>query len=307
MLPPRRSGPLKRLLIAESHGFCSGVARAIKTAEQTLAAATGDIYCLHEIVHNEQVVNALAAKGMKFVDSIDPVPENSTLLFSAHGISPAVRAAAEARHLHCIDATCPFVERIHLTVRNAALEGKRAICIGHRGHDEVTGICGEAQEITVVESVAEAERLGSEYNDAILVSQTTMDERKVAEIRAVLRKKFPRLTLPPASEICCATAQRQEAVRKLAKAAPVVLVLGSKNSSNTLRLAETAAAEGAKAILASSLEEVRKAATALDTTLGITSGASTPEDFLEQTIKILVDEFGFSPPEDGNGINGGER
>lgn len=289
----------RRLVIAKPHGFCSGVTRAVKIAESLLVDGQ-TVYCLHEIVHNEQVVANLAARGMKFVQDVCEVPPGSKLLFSAHGVSPEVRRAAAERMLECVDATCPFVQRVHETVRRCAGEGMQIICIGHRGHDEVTGICGEAENVIVVESEEEACGVKPSKAGTALVSQTTMDAHKAAAIREIIRNSVPDLTLPNAADVCYATRDRQEAVRELAQQVPEIIILGSKNSSNTLRLAETAKKAGAMSHLISTIGELRPLMQEVGDSVGLTSGASTPEEFLRSVAGILTGEFGFTVTEESD-------
>ncbi len=284
----------KRLIIAEPHGFCSGVARAVKTADLVLSSPHHPVFCLHEIVHNRQIADALSRRGMVFVKTVDEVPSGGKLLFSAHGVSPAVRLAAAERDIECIDATCPFVNRVHETVRRSAAQKHNVICIGHRDHDEVVGICGEADGVVVVESEEEAAALNPSPGKTTVVSQTTMEAGKVAAICNLLKKKIPELETSEAAGVCYATKDRQEAVRKLADEVQNIIVLGSINSSNTLRLAETARNAGARAHLVSSVEELNPVMETIDTDLGITSGASTPEEFLSSIVRLLVHKFGYT-------------
>jgi len=290
----------RHLTVVLPHGFCSGVARAVQTAEAVLARFRGEtVYCLNEIVHNKQVVSRLTSLGMVFVSAVDEVPVGSLLLFSAHGVAPSVRRQAEARGLRVIDATCPFVAKVHAEVRRFAAQGATVVCIGHRSHEEVVGVAGEAPEhVRVVESVQEAEALALPAHVPVaVVTQTTLGEAQVNSVLAALRQRFPVLQMPASTDVCYATRNRQQAVRRLAQHCGRVLVLGSANSSNSQRLAETARAAGAEAVLVSELEQLETVARSLFPTVGITSGASTPESFLSEVIRALREQYGYPEPE----------
>lgn len=290
----------KRLIVVRPHGFCSGVARAVETAEAVLARYRGEtVYCLNEIVHNRQVVSRLSSLGMVFVGDAAAVPVGALLLFSAHGVSPAVVRLAQARGLRLIDATCPFVTKVHAEVRRFAARGACVVCIGHRHHEEVAGVAGEAPEhVRIVENAEEAEAL--KVPDGVpvaVVTQTTLGAAQVDAVLAVLRRRFPGLMMPSSTDVCYATRNRQQAVDRLARACRRVLVLGSPNSSNSQRLTETARAAGAEAMLISEPAQLA----ALDwrdvETLGLTSGASTPESFLDETVTLLQARYGFPEPD----------
>lgn len=292
----------KRLTVVHPHGFCSGVARAVRAAEAALERVRGGepVYCLHEIVHNRQVVSRLTALGLTFVDDVGDVPEGALLLFSAHGVAPAVRHQAEARRLRVIDATCPFVSKVHAEVRRFAAAGVTVVCIGHRRHAEVVGVAGEAPEhVRVVESADEAEALALAPDSPVaVVTQTTLGEEQVESVMAVLRRRFPDLRVPPSTDICYATRNRQRAVRLLAQRCDRVVVLGSENSSNTQRLAEAARAAGSEAALVSDVSQLADASWRDAAAVGVTSGASTPESFLEEAVAVLRARHGFPAPED---------
>jgi 4-hydroxy-3-methylbut-2-enyl diphosphate reductase len=213
-------------------------------------------------------------------------------------VSPAVRRQAEARSLRVIDATCPFVTKVHAEVRRFAAQGATVVCVGHRKHEEVVGVAGEAPEqVRVVESVSEAEALQLDGQRPIaVVTQTTLGDEQVGSVLAVLQKRFPQLQLPASADVCYATRNRQQAVRALAQRCARVLVLGSANSSNSQRLAETAQAAGAEAVLVSELEQVELAVRGSAGAVGITSGASTPESFLDDVVRVLRERHGFSEP-----------
>ncbi len=290
----------KRIVIVEPHGFCSGVARAVETAERILEQhAERPLYCLNEIVHNRQIVEGLRARGMLFVRSVDEVPEGKLLLLSAHGVAPGVRERARQRGLRVIDAVCPFVSKVHAEVRGFAARGMRVICIGHRSHEEIVGVAGEAPEaVCVVESAEEAEALDLPADQpAGVVTQTTLGAAQVEAVGAVLARRFPHLQWPQSTDVCYATRNRQEAVGKLAACTRMVLVLGSPNSSNSRRLVECAAAEGAHSVLISDLHDLDSLEWSAIDCVGITSGASTPESFLEAVVGRLQRDFGFAPPE----------
>jgi 4-hydroxy-3-methylbut-2-enyl diphosphate reductase len=290
----------KRLIVVRPHGFCSGVARAVETAEVVLARFRGEkVYCLNEIVHNRQVVSRLTALGMVFVEGLDVVPEGALLVFSAHGVAPSVWLAAQARRLRVIDATCPFVTKVHAEVRRFASQGAAVICIGHRLHEEVVGVAGEAPErVQIVESSQEAESLVLPENSPVaVVTQTTLGEVQVEAVMAVLRRRFPALRLPSSTDVCYATRNRQRAVSALANACRRVVVLGSANSSNSQRLVETARAAGAEAVLVSELAQLDGLDWERVGTVGVTSGASTPESFLQAVVGALQEKYGFPETE----------
>ena len=289
--------PQKRLLIADPHGFCSGVARAVQMAEALVArGGDSDIYCLNEIVHNQHVVAQLTARGMRFVRRLEDVPEGAHVLFSAHGVSPAVRQEAARRRLRVIDATCPFVEKVHAEVRRFAATDAAIICIGHRNHEEVIGVAGEAPErVVIIENAQEAEALSLPPGHPIaVVTQTTLGTAQVDAVMDALGSRFTAITRPAHADICYATNDRQNAVRELAQSCDRILVLGSANSSNSQRLVETAQESGAEAILISELPELFRYDWAPVHTLGITSGASTPEAFLDETVETLTTHFNFT-------------
>ena len=283
----------REIILAKPHGFCSGVRHAIEVAEKAVAAANGTIYCLHELVHNRLVVDTLSAAGMKFVGDISEVPDGGTVLFSAHGVSTAVQSAAQARGLKVIDATCPFVKRVHDAVRNLTAQGYHVFLIGNRNHDEVIGVSGEAPEsVTVVETAAEAETVEvSDTSKIAVLTQTTLAAYQVEPILAILKRLFPSLVVPDKSGICAATTVRQEAVRKLAHKCSLVLVLGSPSSANSNRLVDVARSEGARAELIPDIPSLRDfiASGGLGdaTPIGVTAGASTPEYVVREAVATL--------------------
>jgi 4-hydroxy-3-methylbut-2-enyl diphosphate reductase len=289
---------IRRVIVAHPHGFCSGVARAVAAAEAALDSCGGPIYGLHAIVHNAQVTSRLAARGLRFVERLKDVPPGSVVLFSAHGVAPAVLAEARTRRLRVIDATCPFVAKVHQEVRRFAAAGCTVICIGHPTHVEVIGIVGEAPDhVRVVETEAEARAVQPpDPGRVAVVTQTTLSPETTEGIRNVLQARFPHLRLPAREDVCYATRNRQQAVRILAAQAPLVLVLGSENSSNTRRLVETARHAGAQAHLIGELADLAAVPLATATVVGIASGASTPESFLDEVLAALARQ-GFSTVE----------
>lgn len=274
------------VLVAEPHGMCSGVACALEIARQTLEQHPGQtLWCFHELVHNEHIVAALQARGMRFVNAIAEIPEGARVLFSAHGVSPEVRQAAALRCLEIVDATCPFVAKVHAEARRYAQEGCQIALIGHKGHDEVVGILGEAPEqIAVIETCDDVRALRQKVavSQVMVLSQTTiseaMYEARIADLQAAgFEVQFPKVL-----DICYATRERQQAVRALAQQVDCVLVLGSRNSSNSKRLVEVAERAGCRAALIASPEELETIDLRSVRRLGLTSGASTPESLLDR-------------------------
>ena len=262
-----------------------GVRAAVEKASRTLSLSSGKaVYCLHELVHNEQVVADLKARGMRFVESLDDVPDGATVLFSAHGVAPAVRDEAQRRGLAVVDATCPFVARAHRAVRDFAARGVPVVVVGHADHAEVRGVVGEAPECRVVASAEEVAALPFPASSPLgVLCQTTLSFGTVRAVLGALKARYPRLETPAAADVCTATRDRQRAVAEFVRGGgDGVLVLGSAGSSNTNRLVEVARAAGASfAARAGTLEEVRALNFAGVRCLGITSGASTPEDLLQ--------------------------
>jgi len=282
--------PKKRIIVAHPHGFCSGVARAVATADAALARYGGPIYGLHEIVHNAQVTSGLAARGLRFVERLSDVPSGAVVLLAAHGVAPAVLAEARARRLQVIDATCPFVAKVHQEVLQFVAAGCTVICIGHRLHDEVKGIVGEAPDhVLVVETVEEAQAVQPSNSCKVaVVSQTTLTPETADGIREALRARFPQLQQPARADVCYATRNRQQAVRTLAAQVELVMVLGSAKSSNTRRLVETAQHAGGRACLVGTLDALATVPVEEVNVLGIASGASTPESFFAEVLANLA-------------------
>ena len=278
-----------RILLAAPRGFCAGVVRAIDVVDLALECVEPPLYVRKEIVHNLHVVRGFEKRGVRFVDELSQVPDGATVVFSAHGISPAVREDAARRGLHVIDATCPLVTKVHLEAVRFARLGYSIILIGHPGHEEVEGTMGEAlSRIVLVSSVAEAEAV--EVADAgrvAYITQTTLSMEDTRPIVETLQRRFPGIEGPAKADICYATQNRQLAVRALAREAPVILVIGSKNSSNSNRLVEEALLAGSRAYLVDDAAGVDPAWLEGADTVGVTSGASAPEFLVDQIVAAL--------------------
>jgi 4-hydroxy-3-methylbut-2-en-1-yl diphosphate reductase len=270
---------VRRLLLASPRGYCAGVERAVETVEQALAQHGPPVYVRRQIVHNAHVVDDLERRGAVFVESEEDVPPGSQLVFSAHGVAPAVRERAALRQLRTIDATCPLVAKVHAEARRYAAAGYTVILVGHANHEEVEGTLGEAPEATVVvETVAEAERVRVVDSARVAyVTQTTLSVDETDEIVATLRRRFPAIEGPQAGDICYATTNRQRAVKELAAGVDLVLVIGSRNSSNSNRLVETARAAGVEAHLIEDETGIDERWLEGAERVGLTSGASAPE------------------------------
>jgi len=277
---------LRKLLLAKPRGFCAGVDRAIDVVHMALELFGAPIYVRREIVHNKHVIESLAAKGAVFVDEIEQVPAGAVVIFSAHGVSPEVRAGAEAKHLRVIDATCPLVTKVHMEAVRFAGEGRSIILVGHAGHDEIIGTMGEAPACTyLVSSVEDAETVQvSDPERVAVTTQTTLGVDDTREIIDVLRRRFPKLVRPPSDDICYATQNRQMAVKLLAQQAKVILVLGSQNSSNSRRLREVAEMSGARAYLIEDAKKIDPAWLEDAVCVGITAGASAPEHLVQDVV-----------------------
>ena len=276
------------LYLAAPRGFCAGVDRAIDIVEMALQVYGSPVYVRHEIVHNRHVVEALRTKGAVFVDELADVPAGSVVIFSAHGVSPAVRHEAVARGLRSLDATCPLVTKVHLEALRYARQGYTIILVGHRQHVEVIGTLGEAPEsIVVVETREEAERLEvKDPGHVAYITQTTLSVDDVREIVDVLRRRFPAIHEPAKDDICYATQNRQNAVKELARRCNTILVVGAPASSNANRLVEVAMTLGARAYLIESAEDVRPEW--LEGDVGITAGASTPEAIVQACVDHVL-------------------
>lgn len=283
-----------KVLLAAPRGFCAGVNMAVESLRLALEVFEPPVYVYHEIVHNQFVVRTFQQQGAIFVDSVDEVPPGATLLFSAHGVSPAIRQAAKDRKLRAIDATCPLVTKVHTEAIRFARQGFTIILIGHEGHDEVIGTMGEAPEaILLVENTEDVDRLDfSPQTKLAYLTQTTLSVDDANRIIDRLRTRFPHIQGPPKDDICYATQNRQEAVRLLAEQADGVIVLGSQNSSNSQRLRELAAESGRPAYLVDGPEDLNAADFHRDMTVLITAGASAPESVVQATIDWLDKLFG---------------
>ncbi|NUT93502.1 MAG: 4-hydroxy-3-methylbut-2-enyl diphosphate reductase [Saccharothrix sp.] len=277
------------VLLASPRSFCAGVERAIEIVERLLAQRGGPIHVRKQIVHNTHVVAELEARGAVFVDELDAVPDGSTVVFSAHGVSPAVRAEAARRGLDVVDATCPLVTKVHAEARRFVARGDTVVLIGHAGHEEVEGTLGEDPErIVLVESAADVEAL--EVPDPARVSyltQTTLAVDETTEVVAALRAKFPLLRGPASDDICYATTNRQDAVREVAGEADLVLVVGSANSSNSVRLVELARRQGVPAHLVDDVSDIRVEWLEGVRVIGLSAGASAPPRLVDEVIEAL--------------------
>lgn len=290
----------RTLILISPRGFCAGVDRAVRMAEALLATAAEPVYCLKEIVHNRHVIDALREKGMRFVQDLHSIPPGSAVLFSAHGVPPETRTLAQSRRLKVTDATCPFVTKVHTEARRFAAQGCMILLIGHRRHDEVVGVAGEAPDhVTIIETAAEARAVTAPNPDKVAVlTQTTLSPDEVSSIMNVLRERFPALRTPASDDICYATRNRQQAVRKVAPCVQAIVVLGSANSSNSNRLVEVARAAGCPAAyLAGSVAELANLPLDNVNTLGLTAGASTPDTVIHAAVDYLRTR-GFGTVED---------
>jgi len=283
-----------KILLAAPRGFCAGVNMAIESLDLAIRAFGTPIYVYHEIVHNKYVVDTFKAKGAVFVDSLDQVPIQATLLFSAHGVSPEIRRVARERKLRAIDATCPLVTKVHLEAIRFAKDGYTILLIGHEGHDEVIGTMGEApQAIILVESAEHAGRLEFPPDAKLAyLTQTTLSVDDANRIIDRLKQRFPQIVGPPKEDICYATQNRQEAIHALAEGADLVLVLGSQNSSNSQRLKELAKERGAAAQLIDGAADIDDRWFDGVETVVITAGASAPESVVQECVTYLRDRYG---------------
>jgi 4-hydroxy-3-methylbut-2-enyl diphosphate reductase len=277
------------ILLAQPRGFCAGVDRAIEIVERALQQFGAPIYVRHEIVHNAYVVEDLRAKGAIFIEELDDVPAGNTLVFSAHGVSKAVRVEAESRGLKIFDATCPLVTKVHVEVAKMRRDGAEIIMIGHRGHPEVEGTMGQAEEgMHLVETVADVATLPVANPDKVAyVSQTTLSVDDTAEIIAALKNRFPNIMEPKKGDICYATTNRQEAVKFMAPQVEVVIVVGSPNSSNSNRLRELADKLGTPAYMIDKAEMIDPQWIVGKKRIGLTAGASAPEVLVQAVIERL--------------------
>jgi 4-hydroxy-3-methylbut-2-en-1-yl diphosphate reductase len=280
-------GVVKRVLLASPRGYCAGVERAVETVEQALHLYGAPVYVRKQIVHNGHVVRDLESRGAVFVEDETEVPVGATVVLSAHGVAPQVYANAEARRLRTIDATCPLVTKVHVQARRYAAEGYRVVLIGHAGHEEVVGTMGEAPEsIVLVESVEDAEALELPGTSRVAyITQTTLSVDETAEIVEVLRRRFPDIRAPQREDICYATSNRQWAVKELLAEVELLLVIGSRNSSNSNRLVDVARAAGLEAHLIDDETDIDEQWLDGVETVGLTSGASAPERLVMRVCK----------------------
>jgi 4-hydroxy-3-methylbut-2-enyl diphosphate reductase len=273
---------VKKVLLASPRGYCAGVERAVETVEKALDLYGPPVYVRKQIVHNLHVVRDLEARGAVFVDEETEVPEGATVVFSAHGVAPSVHANAAERRLQTIDATCPLVTKVHVQARRYAAEGYTVVLIGHAGHEEVVGTMGEAPDsIVLVESVADVGRLDLGTAKVAYVTQTTLSVDETAEIITALRARFPEIHAPKREDICYATSNRQWAVKEMLSEIDLLLVIGSRNSSNSNRLVEVARAGGVAAHLIDDESEIDETWMDGVDVVGVTSGASAPEKLVE--------------------------
>lgn len=288
-----------KLLLSKPRGFCAGVERAIETVEKALRLWGAPIYVKHEIVHNRHVVQCLKDKGAIFIEDLSDVPVGSRLIYSAHGVSPAVREQAKARQLIEIDATCGLVTRVHSAVKRYAAQGYKIVLIGHHNHVEMIGTAGEAPEVTtIVESSDDVRALTFSQNEKLFyITQTTLSLDDVKEMTAALIAKYPHIETLPSSSICYATTNRQMALREITDLTDLVLVVGDPQSSNSNRLKEVASRRGVPSYLINDEKEIQSHWMSGKQTIGLTAGASTPEEIVQKCIERLV-ELGVNEVED---------
>jgi 4-hydroxy-3-methylbut-2-enyl diphosphate reductase len=276
---------VKRILLASPRGYCAGVERAVDSVEVALDLWGPPVYVRKQIVHNLHVVRELEERGAIFVESEEEVPEGATVVFSAHGVSPSVHANADRRGLRTIDATCPLVTKVHSEARHYAAQGYTILLIGHAGHEEVEGTMGEAPDaIVLVESREDAERIDVRADKLAYITQTTLSVDETSEILDTLRRRFPTIEAPKKEDICYATTNRQRAVKAMLPEIDLLLVIGSRNSSNSNRLVEVARAGGVAAHLIDDESEIDEAWVGRAETIGITSGASAPESLVRRVL-----------------------
>jgi 4-hydroxy-3-methylbut-2-enyl diphosphate reductase len=277
---------VKRLVLASPRGYCAGVERAVETVERALELHGAPVYVRKQIVHNTHVVRDLEERGAVFVEDVAEVPPGSFVVFSAHGVSPAVRHSARFRGLRAIDATCPLVSKVHAEARHFARLGYTILLIGHAGHEEVEGTTGEApQSVLLVETAEQAEQIVPPQTDRLVyLTQTTLSVDETDEIVAVLRRRFPGIEAPKKDDICYATTNRQRAVKRMLAAVDLLLVIGSRNSSNSNRLVDVARAGGVEAYLIDDESEIDEAWLDGVESVGLTSGASAPESLVRRVV-----------------------
>jgi 4-hydroxy-3-methylbut-2-enyl diphosphate reductase len=290
----------KKVILLRPRGFCAGVVRAIDVVKIALSAYGAPIYVRKEIVHNKHVVDELRQAGAIFVDELGEVPLGARLIFSAHGVSPAVREEAKARNLQVIDATCPLVTKVHLEAVKFARNGYTIVLIGHHGHEEIEGTMGEAPDSTVlVEDVEDVDTLNIPNPDKVAyITQTTLSLDETRDIVNRLRERFPKIQGPKAQDICYATENRQVAVKAVVPLCETLLVVGSQNSSNSRRLVEVCEKEGVPAYLIDDHREVKPEWLASIRTVAVTAGASAPENLVQELVESLQKDHGFSQVEE---------
>lgn len=302
---------IERVILIEPRGFCAGVDRAIKSVEEALRIFGSPIYVKHEIVHNKTVCDKLRSKGAIFVEDISEIPENSICIFSAHGIAPEIRDQARSRKLTTIDATCPLVTKIHIEVGRFSRENKEIIYIGHRGHPEAIGVMGIRPDIThLVDSAEEAETVMVKDPDKLVyLTQTTLSVDECKAVIAALKKRFPNIKSPPSDDICYATTNRQAAIKQVTKKCDLMLIVGSKNSSNSNRLVETARLQGVEAHLIDNVNEIDSKWLDGKKVVGLSAGASAPEHLVQEiashfksngaiieNLKVIEENMRFTMP-----------
>ena len=293
-----------QIILANPRGFCAGVDRAIEIVERALQTLGAPIYVRHEVVHNTYVVNDLKNKGAIFVNELNEVPDNATVIFSAHGVAQAIHHEAKKRALKIFDATCPLVTKVHLEVMKHAKQGYDVILIGHAGHPEVDGTMGQYDRtgggnIYLIENEKDLDALSIKNPDKLaFVTQTTLSVDDTSTIINTLKKKYPHIHAPRKDDICYATQNRQDAVRKLTASCDLILVVGSKNSSNSNRLKELASNHGISSYLIDSAENINKCWFENKHSIGVTAGASAPETLVKEVIEYLQKEFAASLKED---------
>ncbi len=282
-----------KVLLASPRGFCAGVNMAIECLDEAIRRVGPGIFVYHEIVHNKYVVDRFTQQGVKFVNSIEEVPIGGILLFSAHGVSPEIRAIARSRKLQTVDATCPLVTKVHLEAIRYANQGYNIILIGHEGHDEVIGTMGEAPEsITLVETPEDVGRLPFTVNDKLAyLTQTTLSVAEATAVIQALRLRYPGIDSPKKEDICYATTNRQDAVRLLVESADVLIVLGSQNSSNSRRLMEMGVSRGMPSFLVDGAQELKEEWFKRSDTVAVTAGASAPEVVVQECLDFLREKF----------------
>ena len=287
------SKKIKEIVLANPRGFCAGVDRAIDIVEKSLEKYNEPVYVRHQVVHNKRVVEGLEKKGVKFVKEVSEIPDNAVAIFSAHGVSSEVENEAKSRDFMYFDATCPLVTKVHLEVQKHAKKGRDIILIGHRGHPEVIGTLGRhpknsGTNIYLIETREDIDKLKVNSDSLAYVTQTTLSVDETTELIDVLKKKFPKIIGPSADDICYATQNRQDAVKQLSLECEVVLVIGSKTSSNSNRLKELAEKCGTKSFLIDDKADIKIDELKSVASVGITAGASAPEDIVQEVISCLI-------------------